>query len=446
VNSHFKKTQLNPEQSRMNPWTRPAVRFAAIALVLAFAAVGRVMWHTSKQSHSDKSQLTADQSISPLSSPEGRPSKSGLPRYELPVPISPPGSAAANARLTASMPTPGQEPTLETRRLVSSLSLVDQAGRSVTAEQAVEWKQNLEDLVQHGPAAVPAIIEFLKQNKDMDFGTWGGQELGYSSARRAMFNALVQIGGPEAIAATSEVLQSTADPREIALLAQNLETLAPGEHRQEAVQAAREALEMAAKGKLEEADVAPLFEVLHSYGDISVVAELEQATKHWNYYGAIALTQLPDGAGIPALIQMAQGSTSARGNALEMLAQASPQFPEARAALLEMTRNNKISPNQWPYLTPLLAGGEYHYQDSVLDTAVTTLKEPPGNAGHVLFGNQHFYTVPGADSFTPEQINQRVALIDDLRSATSEPAAIQALDRARDLLNKRAPKTVAVSP
>jgi hypothetical protein len=203
---------------------------------------------------------------------------------------------------------------------------------------------------------------------------------------------------------------------------------------------------MAAKGKLEEADVAPLFEVLHTYGDTSVVAELEQATKNWNYYGAIALSQLPDGTGIPALIQMAEGNTTAKGNALEMLAQASPQFPEARAALLEMTRNNKISSNQWPYLSPLLAGDEYHYQDSVLDTALLTLKEPPGNAGHVLLGNQNFYIVPGAESFTAEQISQRVALIDELRSATSEPAAIQALDRARDLLNKRAPKTVAVSP
>src|SRR5947209_8546404 len=82
-----------------------------------------------------------------------------------------------------------------------------------------------------------------------------------AAARAAMFHALVQIGGAEGLAGTLQTLQTTADPREIAVLAQNLEKLAPGLHRQEAIEASRDALAMAALGKLEGADVAPLFEV-----------------------------------------------------------------------------------------------------------------------------------------------------------------------------------------
>ena len=224
---------------------------------------------------------------------------------------------------------------------------------------------------------------------------------------------------------------------------QNLEKLAPGEHRQEAIAAAREALAMAASGKLEGADVAPLFEVLHAYGDTSVLTDLMQAAKQWNYYSAIALAQLPDGAGIPSLIEMAQGKSGGSLNALEMLTQLSAQYPEARAALLEQA--GKISPNVWPYLTPLLAGDLYHYQDSALDNPLLG-EGKRSNSAHVVMGNQNFYTAPAAEILAPDEIKRRLALIDELQTVTSDPAALKALQQARDLLARRHPQTVAVSP
>jgi hypothetical protein len=235
-------------------------------------------------------------------------------------------------------------------------------------------------------------------------------------------------------------MQKTADPREIAILAQNLDKLDPDQHHQEAIQAARDTLAMAASGKLEGYDVAPLFELLQKYGDASLIPELEKDTSHWNYYGTMALAQIPDGAGIPSLIQMAQGTTGARGNAMEMLTQLAPQYPDAMAALLEMAHANKILPNQWPYLTPFLAGDQYQYQDSQFATGTGTKTE---DAAHVLFGNQHFTTAPPAGGLTAEQLAQRTALIDQLRSVTSDPAAIQALQQARDLLAKRTIQTAA---
>src|SRR5439155_13820154 len=97
----------------------------------------------------------------------------------------------------------------------------------------------------------------------------------------AMFDAMLQIGGPEGVSGMLQTLQTTADPREIALLAQDLEKLEPEQHRQVAIPATREALAMAAGGQLEAADVARLFEVLHKYGDTSVVSELMQTAQQW---------------------------------------------------------------------------------------------------------------------------------------------------------------------
>ncbi len=337
------------------------------------------------------------------------------------------------------------EPTPQGRQLVSSLSQLDQVRRPMTHEETATWKHNWEQLVQQGAVAVPAIVEFLKQNKDVDFDPGASEMLRYSSVRKAMFDALVQIGGSEAVTGTLQILQTTADPREIALLAQNLEKLAPEVYRQEAIRAAREALAMATESKLEGTDVAPLFEVLHKFGDASVVSDLEKDSKQWNYYSTMALAQLPDGTGIPALIQIARSGAGASGNALEMLTQVSLEYPEAHMALLDMARADKIPQNLWPYLIPLLAGDRYHYQDTPFET-LPNGKRNVANSAYVVFGNQHFYTAPDVSQLTAEEIDQRMALIDELQAVSAEPAVLQALQRARDLLRRRAPPSVAVSP
>src|SRR5881396_567750 len=188
----------------------------------------------------------------------------------------PPKPARTSATAPATPPVAWPEPSPHSRQLVNSLARLDLPGGTMTPEEAAAWTQNLQQLVQRGSDAVPAILEFLKQDKDLDFGSGLSQTLGYGSVRRAMFDALAQIGGPEAVQAARETLQNSADPREIALLAQTLDKLAPEEYRQEAVQAAREALGMAANGKLQGADVAPLFEVLGKYGGGAAISDLEQ--------------------------------------------------------------------------------------------------------------------------------------------------------------------------
>ena len=149
------------------------------------------------------------------------------PHSELPTP-----SAAASRVEPAAPPhatgtvVPLPEPTAYGRQLVATLCTLDQSAIPQSADQMAQWKQNLQQLIAQGPSAVAAIREFLQKNVDLDFGLGNG--LGYASARSAMFDALVQIGGAEGIAGTLQTLQNTADPREIALLGSKPRETRPG--------------------------------------------------------------------------------------------------------------------------------------------------------------------------------------------------------------------------
>ncbi|HEV8540790.1 MAG TPA: hypothetical protein VGR78_00220 [Verrucomicrobiae bacterium] len=311
----------------------------------------------------------------------------------------------------------------------------------MTLEQVAEWKENLQKLVQQGPQMVPAIADFLKKNQDIDFGASGKQALGYSSARRAMFDALAQIGGPEASGALTQVLQDSADPHEISALADALAKAAPGQHTAEVLQAAHDVLGMAAGGKLPNEDVGPLFEVLQRYGDQSVTADLENDSSRWKYYSAMALANLPDGAGVPSLIRMLDDNSGNKLSALQMLAQVANQYPEARTALLDQARGNKIAANFWPYLIDGLAGREYHYSNSENGAAPTSFEDLKSTS--IKFGNQNYYTVPSPSSASQEFVDARLAIINDLKSATSDPAARGALEQSQLELTGRLPKITA---
>src|SRR5947208_3433314 len=138
------------------------------------------------------------------------------------------GGADPAGRLTAA-------PTPYTLQLVNILCPLDRPVAPMTQEEAAQWKEHLQALVRQGPEAVPAIVEFLKRNKDLDFDPGTSEAIGYASARKAMFDAMLQIGGLEGVSGMLQTLQTTADPREIALLAQDLEKLEPEQHRQVAI-------------------------------------------------------------------------------------------------------------------------------------------------------------------------------------------------------------------
>src|SRR5439155_5900969 len=159
------------------------------------------------------------------------------------------------------------------QEIIGRLVQMDLGRSPVTAAQAEAIRQNISALAAQGPGAIPAIRAFLARNQDLGFEEASGRSaVGYATLRIGLFDALKQIGGPEAQGILGDTLRTTGDASEIAWLARSLEEQAPGQYRQEAVNAAREALEQAAKGQLAVKDVAPLFQVLQNYGDASAVS------------------------------------------------------------------------------------------------------------------------------------------------------------------------------
>jgi len=287
-------------------------------------------------------------------------------------------------------------------------------------------------------------------SKDWSFGDGAAGALGYSSARPAMLDALVRIGGAEGIGVLGEILQTTAVPREIALLARNLEELAPEQYRAQAVEAARQSLAMAVKKQLEGFDVAPWFEVIQKYGGPEIVSDLEHAAPQWNYYATLALGNLPDGAGVPSLISLATLGPDNKANpsrlqALEMLAQLASAHPDARAALLEQARAGQINANFWSYLVRPLSGDEAHLQDSVLDENLPTLANVRTGSAHIVLNNQNFFYAPIGGGLTVEQANQQLALVNELAAVTASPDAQRVLQQTRTLLEERLVRAGAIA-
>jgi hypothetical protein len=355
-----------------------------------------------------------------------------------PVETKPPPSPVSvpAARHTAAVPDtapPRVEPSPVTRAMVTTLTQLDLSQGPLTPEKAAEWKQNLQQLAGQGAAAVPAIREFLEKNLDLNFDATSAGLLGQSSLRMSFLEALQTIGGPEAMAVSSQMLQTTLDPREISWLATSLEQQAPGQYGQMAASAAREALAMASSGQMEGRDVGPLFGVLTKYGGPEAVSELEKFAGQYRYYATIALANMPDGAGINSLIQMVQDpealSKGGRAPALQMLAQAALQSPAALQALADQARQGQIPTATWLNIASILTGDKMQIGTPPLESGVRSF--------HLASGNQNFYTSPDRSPWTADQVNTYTAVVDKLLANNNNPTAVAALQNARTALQGR---------
>jgi hypothetical protein len=305
--------------------------------------------------------------------------------------------------------------------LLTRLTHLSFSGGKISPEEANEVNQLLQQLREQGAAAIPAIREYLQQNQDFSFDDFaGGNLVNYGTLRLGLLDALQQIGGAEAIQLSAATLQQTAEPLEIALLSSYLESQQPGQFRQLELTAAQEALAQAANGQVPGRDLSPLFELLQAYGGTNIVPDLEKAVAQWNYYATLALAGLPDGAGIPTLIKLAQDpAVSSLGSgdfALRPLAQAALQYPAAAAALVDDARQNRVPDKAWPTIAGALSGS------------------------YIQYGNQIFGSTAPAQNWSPEQVSQRIALINQMLAATTSPAGRQALQSALTSVTARLPR------
>jgi hypothetical protein len=322
----------------------------------------------------------------------------------------------------------------ETRALVAALL---QIKGPITPETAALWKTNMAQLIQQGPAAVPAIREFLEQNKDIPYDyNQGGKLLGAHSLRLALLQALETIGGAEAVQLAVDTLQTTTEPREIAQIAGHLEKQAEGQYRDAILNAARESMAMAASGKLGRTDPGPLFNVMSQYGGADAVADLQKVTSPFRYYSALALAQVPDGAGIPALGQMLRqpnGPPRATHNAaLEGLAQLATQYPAARDLILQQAVAGQIPETIWPSIAESLAGAKFYIQN-LGEEGLTP--QSGDKTYHLDQGPQNFVSRQNSVALTPEQKQQLSHFIDQLLQTQVPALGIESLQKSKEKLS-----------
>jgi hypothetical protein len=338
-----------------------------------------------------------------------------------------------------------------TQEILNELLQANPGQALLTQQQAEAINGKMREITAQGGAAVPAIREFLARNVDLTFAEENrGRSLSYNSLRSGLLDALRRIGDPEAIAVLSEVLRMTAEPAEVAQIARNFESLAPGEHRQEIVEAARETLAMAADRQLTNRDMAPVFQLLQGFEDADVVPILQEAAPQFRYYSPLALAGLPDGQGVPALIQMAESGNDPRSNlsnfALLVLSQIADKYPEAQNVLLAEASANAISDHVWRLLGRSLAGEQMQI-GRPLQQLSTPEGAPNRNGVQGLTtyayddgsSSQSYYSLPVAQSWSQDQINQRVALIDQMLAVNPNSTAMSYLQNARATLTGREP-------
>jgi hypothetical protein len=326
-------------------------------------------------------------------------------------------------RASAAQPTTGPHASSAVaQQAMTQLTQLVLGSTSLTKQQADQINGLLAQLVGEGAGAVPSILDFLKQNLDVNFSAeQGGDQVSYATLRLGLIDVLQQIGGAEADDAMAATLQLTSDPLEVAQLSRDLEKQAPGQYRQMELTAAAEVLTQASTGNSVPGDMSSVFELMQAYGDTNVVSELANSVTQWNYYATLALAGLPDGAGIPALIKLAQDpaiSSMGTGDfALRPLAQVALQYPEAAQALVGIASQNQIPDNAWAAVGAALAGNYIQY-------------------GNQMFGS----TSPPAD-WSAAQVNQRISLVNQLLSVTGNPAGRTALQNALTSLSTRLPQS-----
>ena len=365
--------------------------------------------------------------------------------------VEPPTTTRPHSQLAAT-PT---ATTIDSRNIPYATSLIYRLARieftngTLSIRQAEVIRQALKELIALGPAAVPAIRKFLLGFENVAFENLvGGNLLEYPTLRLALLDVLGKIGGSDAERVLHGQLEATAEPVEIAALARTLERLAPGQYREPILHATQELLAqisnelLSSEGELINVDTAPLFTVLQKYGDETVVAELEKVPPWLQQYATVTLANLAGGEGIQYLARMSSNPTTLQSEggrlALQMLTQVAVDNLEAQEALFDTVSTDQIPASMWPRLAEVLAGNSQVQlqkpDEKTLALLGSTGKNPYSTNTIVDRQTQVLYSVNTSAVLTDPEIDHRLALIDRLMEETADPAAIQALEKARSSL------------
>jgi hypothetical protein len=127
------------------------------------------------------------------------------------------------------------------------------------------------------------------------------------------------------------------------------------------------------------------------------------------------------------MAQNPNADASGKTIATEMIAQLAGQNSQALETLAQMAQKGQIDNSLWVKLAPILGGDQYQISSSTGQTS-------GGDA--TASGSQGYAIVNGAT--TPDQINERIALIDKFLGLVSgDSAAARALQQQRSLLAEK---------
>ena len=322
---------------------------------------------------------------------------------------------------------------------------------TTTPDEIQDIYQVMQQIIEHGMAALPAIRQFLVTRKNFVFdGVENKGFVDYPNLRIAFIEALGEIGGQEAEEVLFEVLEYTADPAEVTTAARILEEQAPGYYNKSILKATRRALVVVAQGPLSDKtfsaavakDAALLFGMLKKISDETVTAEVERVLPWYKQYATVTLGSLSEDLGVPSLIRMSQSFTVPHNDrdrlTLHMLAQVAANSPNADEALLAKMRANEIPDALWPKITEVIGGDHQLQIESPEDST-----EPIGSiwrqnpySTQTIVGNQIqiIYSVHRSAVLSPEEIGKRSDLLNQMASETSNPIALRAINNTLSML------------
>lgn len=162
------------------------------------------------------------------------------------------------------------EPSDDTRQMVKGLAEIDVRPGALTPEKAAAWQRNMGQLLDQGTAAVPALAEFFERNEDVRFDLGPGPNLlGEPTLRIAFLKVLFDIPDPDNVDLQEQVLRTTRDPDEIAVLARQLELQEPGKYQDAIIEAAKAALSSAGSGNVSTRQRSMLLKLLKQFEESS---------------------------------------------------------------------------------------------------------------------------------------------------------------------------------
>jgi hypothetical protein len=342
--------------------------------------------------------------------------------------------ASARGRVTV---LPGKTQTVEVDGKISPEEILARLKTmKIVADQPRSARlvgHEFENLIACGPAALPAIRNFLAGNTDVDYDTntfiksvRGGKlptEFNVPpSLRLGLFEVLKDIGGEEAEQILADALVSSGRGLEVAFLARVLEQLSPGTYRAVVVQVAHDLLARSSPGAADKDDRNFLFATLTFLNDPSFAAQAQ------------AQMIQPDGKVDAAALKYLQQTKPKEALALALQAYQDPRVTDANAK----ERLVQVA---------LDFAGTDPQADNFFYAAMGDASLPADIRDNLAQDFADHGTNPKNPSAQDIQVMQkRLAMLQQLQGETTDPKVLAGIMEGQKDLNKFIAKYAALHP